>query len=163
MGNSTLNTPQPIDEVVLSDVIPSNIVSRQPSEGDELEIEYGEHMGSSQVDQLGADGEASPSAATDSPTSPTRKRTKWKAAEGHLVQKRQEMDKDKIQDTIKRCSYLLGQTDLFKHFVDMKTARDPEYAALLDAQPKPKEEGAKRRATTAPVTESRRKKRMRRC
>lgn len=30
------------------------------------------------------------------------------------------MDKDKIQDTIKRCSYLLGQTDLFKHFVDMK-------------------------------------------
>jgi len=137
-------------------------VSRQPSEGDELEIKYGEHMGSSQVDQLGADGEASPSAATDSPTSPTRKRTKWKAAEGHLVQKRQEMDKDKIQDTIKRCSYLLGQTDLFKHFVDMK-ARDPEYAALLDAQPKPKEEGAKRRATTAPVTESRRKKRMRRC
>lgn len=25
-----------------------------------------------------------------------------------------------MQDAIKRYSYLLGQTDLFKHFVDMK-------------------------------------------
>ncbi|KLO15808.1 SNF2 family DNA-dependent ATPase [Schizopora paradoxa] len=97
-----------------------------------------------QADQLGADGEVSPTVGTESPTSPTRKRAKWKAAEGHLVQKRQELDKDKIQDAIKRYSYLLGQTDLFKHFVDMKRARDPEYAALLDAQPKPKGRGRKK-------------------
>jgi SWI/SNF-related matrix-associated actin-dependent regulator of chromatin subfamily A member 5 len=63
---------------------------------------------------------------------------------------------------VKRYSYLLGQTDLFKHFVDIKVkffrdrlmsapyipiyqrARDPEYAALLDAQPKPKGRGRKK-------------------
>ena len=63
---------------------------------------------------------------------------------------------------MKRYSYLLGQTDLFKHFVDIKVnflhdslmlalyipiyqrARDPEYAALLDAQPKPKGRGRKK-------------------
>lgn len=66
-----------------------------------------------------------------------KKRGKWKAAESHLTQKRNEMDKAKVwhillyhfdfsltglqmSDAVKRYSYLLGQTDLFKHFVDMK-------------------------------------------
>ncbi|KAH0834627.1 hypothetical protein J3R83DRAFT_10129 [Lanmaoa asiatica] len=57
---------------------------------------------------------------------------------------RREMDKAKIADVVKRYSYLLGQTDLFKYSVDIKRlfipvhlqkARDPQYAALLDAQP----------------------------
>ncbi|EPS99425.1 hypothetical protein FOMPIDRAFT_161571 [Fomitopsis schrenkii] len=54
------------------------------------------------------------------------------------------MDKAKISDAVKRYSYLLGQTELFKHFVDIKKARDPEYAAMLDAQPKPKGRGRKK-------------------
>ncbi|EPQ59957.1 SNF2 family DNA-dependent ATPase [Gloeophyllum trabeum ATCC 11539] len=54
------------------------------------------------------------------------------------------MDKAKIADAVKRYSYLLGQTDLFRHFVDMRKARDPQYAALLDAQPKPKGRGRKK-------------------
>lgn len=61
---------------------------------------------------------------------------------------------------MKRYSYLLGQTELFKHFVDIKVsssalapspanslaqkASDPEYAALMDAQPKPKGRGRKK-------------------
>lgn len=71
-----------------------------------------------------------------------------------------------MADAIKRYSYLLGQTDLFKHFVDMKVsifaadindfakrlqrARDPEYAALLDAQPKPKGRGRKKAKYACP-------------
>lgn len=39
------------------------------------------------------DGTESP---TQSPRSPNRKRTKWKEAEGHLAQKKQEMDKAKV-------------------------------------------------------------------
>ncbi|KAF8522793.1 SNF2 family N-terminal domain-containing protein [Hysterangium stoloniferum] len=73
-----------------------------------------------------------------------QKRSVRKGQEGELVNKRKEMDKAKITDSIKRYSYLLGQTDLFRHFVDIKRARDPEYAALMDAQPKPKGRGRKK-------------------
>ncbi|KIP04329.1 hypothetical protein PHLGIDRAFT_76114 [Phlebiopsis gigantea 11061_1 CR5-6] len=73
-----------------------------------------------------------------------QKKHKRKADEGVLQAKRHEMDKAKISDAVKRYSYLLGQTDLFKHFVDIKKARDPEYAAMLDAQPKPKGRGRKK-------------------
>ncbi|KAH7886369.1 SNF2 family N-terminal domain-containing protein [Phlebopus sp. FC_14] len=73
-----------------------------------------------------------------------QKKQKRKADESQLHVKRQEMDKAKIADAVKRYSYLLGQTDLFKHFVDLKKARDPQYAALLEAQPKQKGRGRKK-------------------
>ncbi|KAH9914892.1 SNF2 family DNA-dependent ATPase [Epithele typhae] len=73
-----------------------------------------------------------------------KKKQKRIAEDAELAAKRQVMDKAKISDAVKRYSYLLGQTDLFKHFVDIKKARDPEYAALLDAQPKPKGRGRKK-------------------
>ncbi|KAH8099849.1 SNF2 family DNA-dependent ATPase [Cristinia sonorae] len=77
-----------------------------------------------------------------------QQKQKRKAAEGELQVKREVMDKAKISDAVKRYSYLLGQTELFKHFVDLKArkARDPEYAAMLDAQPKPKGRGRKKAA-----------------
>ncbi|KJA19167.1 hypothetical protein HYPSUDRAFT_144090 [Hypholoma sublateritium FD-334 SS-4] len=99
-----------MDEDILSDVVPSNIVSRQK--------------------QTTADRQ--------------QKKQKRKADEGQLQQKRKEMDKAKITDAVKRYSYLLGQTELFKHFVDIKRASDPEYAAMMDAQPKPKGRGRKK-------------------
>lgn len=37
----------------------------------------------------------------------------------------------KSADSIKRFAYLLGQTDLFRHFCDLKAERDPEFAAML--------------------------------
>ncbi|KAE9407682.1 SNF2 family DNA-dependent ATPase [Gymnopus androsaceus JB14] len=55
------------------------------------------------------------------------------------------MDKAKTADAVKRYSYLLGQTELFKHFVDLKKSRDPEYAKLLDAQNASSSTGAKGR------------------
>jgi SWI/SNF-related matrix-associated actin-dependent regulator of chromatin subfamily A member 5 len=71
-----------------------------------------------------------------------------------------QLTNSQVADSIKRYSYLLGQTDLFRHFVDIKVvnllildvasslffqrARDPEYAALMDTQPKPKGRGRKK-------------------
>ncbi|KAI0310745.1 P-loop containing nucleoside triphosphate hydrolase protein [Amylostereum chailletii] len=59
------------------------------------------------------------------------------------------MDKAKIADAVKRYSHLLGQTGLFRHFMDMNSARDPEYAAILDAQPNPKAEDARKHDNNA--------------
>lgn len=35
---------------------------------------------------------------------------------------------------MKRYAYLLGQTELFKHFVDAKASRDPEFAEIIHQQ-----------------------------
>ncbi|KAF8985487.1 hypothetical protein BDQ17DRAFT_1376737, partial [Cyathus striatus] len=64
------------------------------------------------------------------------------------------MDKAKVADAVKRYSYLLRQTELFDHFVDIKKARDPEHAAMLDAQPKPKGRGGRRLEQSARHRES---------
>ncbi|OBZ68412.1 ISWI chromatin-remodeling complex ATPase ISW2 [Grifola frondosa] len=141
----------PMDEDVLSDVVPSNIVSRQESEGVESEYTDGA-AGEMEIDELQSDeekeerGASSPSkiAKLQATVERQQKKQKRKADEGHLQMKRQEMDKAKVTDAVKRYSYLLGQTELFKHFVDIKRARDPEYAAMLDAQPKPKGRGRKK-------------------
>ncbi|KAH0831419.1 SNF2 family DNA-dependent ATPase [Lanmaoa asiatica] len=174
-----------MDEDVLSDVIPSNIVSRQASnlshfrwqyshrqsEGaDDGESEYIEGGVSMEEDELQSDQEdQEPVASGSSPfklakmqqsAERQKKKQKRKADESQLHAKRQEMDKAKvtpslqfcvsyshsvqIADAVKRYSYLLGQTDLFKYFVDIKKARDPQYAALLDAQPKQRGRGRKK-------------------
>ncbi|KAF8523184.1 SNF2 family DNA-dependent ATPase [Hysterangium stoloniferum] len=76
-----------------------------------------------------------------------QKRSVRKGQEGELVNNRKEMDKAKITDSIKRYSYLLGQTDLFRHFVDVKTPvllSDLFAARPMDAQPKPKGRGRKK-------------------
>ncbi|KAJ7050499.1 SNF2 family N-terminal domain-containing protein [Mycena amicta] len=138
------------DEDILSDVVPSNIVSRQPSQGPDGESEYDEEMPSAAEeeaeDELQDDDVPQASTSTRKRSEKTQKR---KAAEGKLHVKRQEMDKAKIADAAKRYSYLLGQTELFKHFVDIKRAKDPQYAALMDAeQPKTKGRGRKKQVDT---------------
>ncbi|CAG8609140.1 1549_t:CDS:10, partial [Acaulospora colombiana] len=70
------------------------------------------------------------------------KKQRKRAQDGELDLKRKELEKAKVADSLKRYSYLLGQTELFQHFVDIKRAADPEYAALLDSQ-KPKKRGRK--------------------
>ncbi|TFY66698.1 hypothetical protein EVG20_g4392 [Dentipellis fragilis] len=139
----------PQEEDILSDVVPSNIVSRQETPREDVESEYAEDENDD--DELMSDGGEANAAGPSSGEARThhvaerqQKKQKRKVAEGKLQEKRHEMDKAKITDAVKRYSYLLGQTDLFKHFVDMKRARDPEYAALMDAQPKPKGRGRKK-------------------
>lgn len=45
---------------------------------------------------------------------------------------RQRQNSQKLADSMKRFSYLLGQTELFQHFIDIKKDRDPEFAKMLD-------------------------------
>ncbi|KAK0195387.1 SNF2 family N-terminal domain-containing protein [Armillaria mellea] len=129
---ASLSAGVPMDEDILSDVVPSNIVSRQPSQG--VESEY-------DGDAIAEQGEEDVSPQSDSKVN---KKQRKADAEDKLQAQRKEMDKAKISDAVKRYTYLLGQTELFKHFVDIKRARDPEYAAMLDAQPKPKGRGRKK-------------------
>lgn len=138
-----INRPQTFtavgpDDELLSDVVPSNIVSRQPSTG--ADGEYGESEAELD-DELASEPEPEEiktkgkGKAKGKSGGGGRKSTATKAAEDQkLTSQRAEMDKAKAADAVKRYSYLLGQTELFKHFVDIKRARDPEYAALLDAQ-----------------------------
>ncbi|KAJ3509479.1 hypothetical protein NLJ89_g5204 [Agrocybe chaxingu] len=143
---STFTVDQPMEEDILSDVVPSNIVSRQPSQGADGESEYDDEP--AEEDELISDREDAAATAAQAKQTATaakqQKKQKRIAEEGQLHRKRQEMDKAKITDAVKRYSYLLGQTELFKHFVDIKRASDPEYAALMDAQPKPKGRGRKK-------------------
>lgn len=53
------------------------------------------------------------------------------ARDANLNSRRKEVDAGKVADSIKRFSYLLGQTDLFRHFCDLKAQREPEFAKLL--------------------------------
>ncbi|KAJ3825138.1 SNF2 family N-terminal domain-containing protein [Lentinula raphanica] len=132
---STFTAVGPDDEL-LSDVVPSNIVSRQPSSGAEGESE------ADLDDELASESDEEPAPAKAKAKSVAKKKKATgggrkgasKAAEHRLADQRAEMDKAKVADAVKRYSYLLGQTELFKHFVDIKRANDPEYAALLDAQ-----------------------------
>jgi hypothetical protein len=80
-----------------------------------------------------------------------QKKQKRKADEGQLLSKRKEMDKAKvilyrrlcrnvltvhqITDAVKRYSYLLGQTELFKHFVDIKVRYQIHFFPAVSQSP----------------------------
>ncbi|KAI9508946.1 SNF2 family N-terminal domain-containing protein [Russula earlei] len=135
------------DDDILSDVVPSNIVSRQETPGEEVESEGSTDY--QEPDELmSEDGHERADTLTKAQKTAERRRQKQnrKMNEGKLVEKRHQMDKAKVADAVKRYSYLLGQTDLFRHFVDVQKARNPEYAAVFDAEPKAKGRGRKRGA-----------------
>ncbi|KAH9077177.1 P-loop containing nucleoside triphosphate hydrolase protein [Lactarius deliciosus] len=131
------------DEDILSDVVPSNIVSRQDTPGEEIESEgTAEHQ--EQDELMSEDDDDHPGTSSKAQKTAERRQQKQKRKdnEGKLVEKRHEMDKAKVADAVKRYSYLLGQTDLFRHF----RARDSEYAAMIDEEPKAKGRGRKKAA-----------------
>ncbi|KAF7776564.1 hypothetical protein Agabi119p4_4957 [Agaricus bisporus var. burnettii] len=139
------------DDDILSDVVPSNIVSRQPSQGADGESEYvDEGMEEDELISKPEESEGTSAVQTQESKHVARRMQKQrrKADENELHRKREEMDKTKLADAVKRYSYLLGQTELFKYFVDIKRAQNPEYAALTDSQPKPKGQGRKKAAGT---------------
>ncbi|KAF9516064.1 hypothetical protein BS47DRAFT_1371876 [Hydnum rufescens UP504] len=74
----------------------------------------------------------------------SKKRTQKIQQDGALDSKRAKLDKAKLADSMKRYSYLLGQTDLFQHFVDAKASRDVEYAEIIRAQTQTKGKGKKK-------------------
>ncbi|KAF8917277.1 SNF2 family N-terminal domain-containing protein [Mucidula mucida] len=144
---STFTTTGPVDDDILSDVVPSNIVSRQPSHGDD----DGESEFDGEEDELASEPDPEPEPVVTKSKGKARpsetreaKKQRRMDADAKLAEQREEMDKAKVADAVKRYSYLLGQTELFKHFVDIKRARDPQYAALMDATPKAKGRGRKK-------------------
>jgi SWI/SNF-related matrix-associated actin-dependent regulator of chromatin subfamily A member 5 len=47
-----------------------------------------------------------------------------------IGKKRSAMEQAKLADSMKRFNYLLGQTELFQHFVDLKVSRKPPPLSL---------------------------------
>jgi hypothetical protein len=101
-----------------------------------------------------------------------QKAQRRKAQEGDLKAKRQEMDRavvrvnahyhhetyaTQVADSVKRYSYLVGQTELFKHFVDLKAKE----GCVSRLPPPPSRTEGILLGTIQPVIERARKKRMR--
>ncbi|KAF8511899.1 hypothetical protein BU17DRAFT_69444 [Hysterangium stoloniferum] len=122
---STLAPPPAIEEDKLSDVIPdSNDISLQVSERpyEDLSLDSAIEGQESKMDELESDLEAPEGGRKNVQAAEKRqRRSVRKGQEGELVNNRKEMDKARITDSIKRYSYLLGQTDLCRHFVDVKS------------------------------------------
>ncbi|ODV92155.1 hypothetical protein CANCADRAFT_748 [Tortispora caseinolytica NRRL Y-17796] len=50
----------------------------------------------------------------------------------NLADSQLKLKEKKTSDTMKRLKYLIGQTDLFRHFMDAKAQKDPEFRRLLE-------------------------------
>lgn len=71
------------------------------------------------------------------------KRDERAKREAGLTSTRDELNRSKLADSMKRFSYLLGQTELFQHFIDLKKEKDPEFRKLLDESQKKGGKGKK--------------------
>ncbi|KAG8942747.1 hypothetical protein FRC04_003517 [Tulasnella sp. 424] len=145
--SAQLSAPS-VDDDKLSDVIPeskdiSRGASERPgaSEGSEAPEDEGDDEVDAALDELNSDDELdgdgdvrmSPSKAARKEASQAKRIIRRDQA-GHFMSKRHELDKARLADTMKRYAYLLGQTELFKHFVDAKAERDPEFAEVIHKQ-----------------------------
>lgn len=63
-----------------------------------------------------------------------------------LDSKREQVNKSKLGDSMKRFTYLLGQTELFQHFVDIKKEKDPEFKRLLEESQQKSKKGSRKSA-----------------
>ncbi|TIC25097.1 hypothetical protein E3Q10_03853 [Wallemia mellicola] len=134
--------PNSREQSMLSDTIPasgdlSTVNSKVPSpkaekipEEDADELEEEDDDDEDELDEeYDSDGElVKPVTKEKAPAKDAKKsvrRSKHKA-------KKEEIEKSKNVDSIKRFSYLIGQTDLFKHFIDRRKARDPAFAAMIE-------------------------------
>lgn len=138
-------------EDALSDIIPqSNDISRQVSERPTPSEAQHESEDEIEVDDIEEDDEL-PVQLSTSPSEKkavtSTKRTQKLQQAGALTFKRETLDRAKVVDSVKRYSYLLGQTDLFQHFMNARAARDSEYAAIVSAQAQNKGKGKKKLAS----------------
>ncbi|GAA5977723.1 hypothetical protein JCM5350_002330 [Sporobolomyces pararoseus] len=125
----------------LSDYIPqSNEVSRVPSTaGDSVEPkqeqEEDDEVIEDEEEEPESDGEDGDVSMKQESGVGGKKMNAKKEAKKKLDDKlasgRSKQASLKSADSIKRFTYLLGQTDLFKHFCDLKAQRDPMFAQLL--------------------------------
>ncbi|GAA5994552.1 DNA translocase [Rhodotorula paludigena] len=134
-------TPSADGQDTLSDYIPqSNEISRVPStagandtpgDGDD-QLDDGDDA---QDDDSEYDSEGDKIMKPAQGSKPQGKASLKKEAkrkfDDKLASRRSTQASLKSGDSIKRFTYLLGQTDLFKHFCDLKAQRDPGFAKLL--------------------------------
>ncbi|KAG8939341.1 hypothetical protein FRC04_006699 [Tulasnella sp. 424] len=87
-------------------------------------------------DELDGDGSVkmSPSKAARKELASQVKRIIREDPVGRFMSTRHELDKATLADTMERYAHLLGQAELFKHFVDAKAERDPEFAEVIRKQ-----------------------------
>ncbi|KAL7415636.1 SNF2 family N-terminal domain-containing protein [Mrakia frigida] len=142
------------DDDMFSDVVPSRAVSssRQTSEkagssksdgenefdpdDDEVEDSDEEHQGGDV--EMGEPGSSKLTASRAKFLESKERKKKSRNAKKEQVHvldaKKKEMDSVKLADSMKRYQYLLGQTDLFEHFLTIKKERDPVFAKMVDDQ-----------------------------
>lgn len=58
----------------------------------------------------------------------SQRRAQHAAIEG----RKSSLELKKVSDSIKRFSYLMGQTELFEHFLEIKKERDPEFREMIE-------------------------------
>ncbi|KAK4684402.1 hypothetical protein P7C73_g5775, partial [Tremellales sp. Uapishka_1] len=125
--------------VVASDEIPErhlNTAPQTPDPESDGEMELGEDDELDEDELGGSKNALTPSANRRQQISSAKKAVKAerKAQVTEIGKKRDAIEKAKTADSMKRFTYLLGQTELFQHFIDLKKDRDPEFAAILDEQ-----------------------------
>ncbi|CEH18287.1 chromatin remodelling complex atpase chain isw1 [Ceraceosorus bombacis] len=141
----------------LSDYVPQSAdlsraasasASHSKAASEEVEEDEDVEMRDAQDDEDDEDDEADAPSSARGPKTPRQlekerekhersearaEKAKAKAGQNSaLSSTREEMKKSKLADSMKRFSYLLGQTELFQHFIDIKKERDPEFRALLE-------------------------------
>ncbi|CAG8446300.1 12534_t:CDS:10 [Funneliformis mosseae] len=61
-----------------------------------------------------------------------RLRQERKVQKESFLSDRRELNKSKIKDTAKRFQFLLGHSELFSHFIDLKKSKDEEFKDLVE-------------------------------
>ncbi|WVQ83568.1 hypothetical protein IAT38_005709 [Cryptococcus sp. DSM 104549] len=140
------------DDDKLSDYVPNSLsVSRAPSanpsdDANARHLNTAPQTPEPEDDELGDDVDedalmddgtgVTPSAAKRAAEASAKKAqtAERKAQVAEIGKKRSAIEQAKFADSMKRFNYLLGQTELFQHFIDLKRQREPEFAAMLDEQ-----------------------------
>ncbi|RIB12055.1 SNF2 family N-terminal domain-containing protein [Gigaspora rosea] len=68
----------------------------------------------------------------DKKTKFQRQRQERKAQKQALEQDTRKLNQNKIRDTAKRYQFLLGHSELFSHFIDLKKTEDEEFKVLVE-------------------------------
>ncbi|GAA5825863.1 hypothetical protein JCM3770_003364 [Rhodotorula araucariae] len=141
-STSKLSTPALDGQDQLSDYIPqSNEISRVPSTAGDPPVNPAAAAADEDDDdddaqdddtEYDSEGDKVMKVGTSSGTGKgSQKKEAKRKLDDKLASRRTTQASLKSGDSIKRFTYLLGQTDLFKHFCDLKAQRDPEFSKLL--------------------------------
>ena len=128
--NSRIPSPKPKSKSNLSnEAIPESIEIENDDVNDEDEDEIDDE---DEVDNVDYNSDGEVVNKSDRPSATTTEKPKRSKRPSKFKAKRDEMELSKNEDSIKRFSYLIGQTDLFRHFIDKRKERDPSFAAMIE-------------------------------